>query len=236
MVFTDGVCQRQDDARISAAGCGIFVCKEQSWNTSFALPGVVQSSELAELRALLHAAEGATQQDVDIIVKLDNQYVADAAAEVLAGSKTWPANGHHLWQRLFIAQVLRRSSGGCGHQAVWIKGHATLLDVSLGIVSFEERAGNSAADRLASLAASQASCPKDLLDHTKLKVSQTEFVQRFLVEVLLSRYLYLFERRPLSDQEVCPQVAPLPVSADGFAGVSCDAASIRAAFLAWHSF
>jgi hypothetical protein len=174
--------------------------------------------------------EGATAQEVDIVVKLDNQYVADTAAIVLSGSKCWPANGHHLWQGLSVAQESHLASSGCGHKAVWIKGHASDLDVSLGIITAEEKAGNFEADRLPSLAATKAKCPKDLIGFAGKRHPQAEYVQRYLVEVLLTRYLTLTGHR-LPEQEERPQVAFSP----GSAPCSLDAARIRAAFLSLHS-
>jgi ribonuclease HI len=234
VVFSDGACQHQEDSRICSAGCGIFVCHGHPWNNSFVLPDAVLSSEAAELRALLHAVEGATAQEVDIVVKLDNQYVADTAAVVLSGSKCWPATGHHLWQRLSAAQAARLDAGGCGHSAVWIKGHSTDFDVSLGIISKEEKAGNFEADRLASLAATKAKRPKDLREIAGNSPAQAEYVQRFLVEVLLARQLFFLEQRP-PVQEDCPKLALPPASVSCTSSDSCAAASIRAAFLSLHS-
>jgi ribonuclease HI len=209
-VYTDGACNHQDDCRLRSAGCGIYVCAEHPWNTSFALPGVVQSSELAELRALLHIIEGATSQGVDINVKLDNQYVADTAADVLAGSCNWPANGHVLWHRLHIAQQVQIAQGCSGHSVQWIKGHATLLDVTVGIISAPDRLGNFEADRRATAAAASRSCPTDLVSQAQKRGDSTPIIQRYMVEVLLSRYLHQIEHR---EQQVPTLPAPTGPSA-----------------------
>ncbi len=63
-------------------------------------------------RALVHVVEGATDQNVAITVKLDNQFVADTAASVLAGGRSWPVRGSTLWQRVSSAQCLRKITGG----------------------------------------------------------------------------------------------------------------------------
>jgi ribonuclease HI len=207
------------------------VCPGHPWNTGFALPGVVLSSELAELRALLHAVEGASALQVDITVKLDNQFVADTASAVLAGSKSWPANGHDLWRRLSVAQQAQISSGCDGHSASWIKGHATLQDVDLGIITAEERFGNSEADKLASKAASICLCPRDLVEGLSQREEQAELVQRYLVEVLLTRLLLLLP--PKDDNATA--IAPVLTSHDGLF-LPSDAMAVKEAFEALHHF
>jgi hypothetical protein len=195
----------------------------------------VLSSEVAELRALLHAVEGASAQEVDIVVKLDNQFVSDTAALMLAGSSTWPACGHHLWERLSLAQKSQLAAGGCGHKVCWVKGHATALGVSLGFITMEEKAGNFEADRLASLAATMARCPKDLLELAGKKPAQAEFVQRFLVEVLLARQLFLIEQRRTLAQEAHPE-ALVPSCVPSPLCANIDAAAILATFLGVHGY
>jgi ribonuclease HI len=194
VVYTDGACQHQGDTRICSAGCGIYVCRGHPWNTSFVLPGATYSSEQAELRALLHVIEGATEQGIDILAKLDNQFVVDTAAAVLAGSFSWPASGHNLWERLSAAQSRQRKAGLSGHQVTWVKGHASTLDIDLGIISSEDRFGNYNADRLASAAASRSSCPRVLVDQSTIRGKQAQDMQRYIVEVLLSRHVLTLEK------------------------------------------
>jgi ribonuclease HI len=232
VVYTDGACKRQEDPRVRSAGCGIFVCSDHPWNTAFALPGVVLSSELAELRALLHAIEGATAQHVDILVKLDNQFVADAASAVLSGSKCWPANGHLLWRRLAVAQEAQLSAGCEGHRVAWIKGHATLQDTSLGILSLTERKGNSEADKFASKAATLFICPLDLVTGVTQRAEQAVQVQRYLVEVLLTRHLILLQQRARDE----PHVHSKTATSASPSMVLVNPQAIRDAFLALHQF
>jgi len=230
VVYTDGACQHQGDPRICSAGCGIFVCPGHPWNTSFVLPGATYSSEQAELRALLHAIEGATEQNIDIIVKLDNQYVVDTAVAVLAGSCCWPASGHDLWRRLSLAQSKQIKAGLSGHQVTWIKGHATHLDVELDIITSADRFGNFNADRLASAAASRSCCPRELVALSKVRGLQTREVQKYIVEVLLNRHVLLLEKSAAN--------APFVVRSRHLPGavISANLASIREAFLALHCF
>jgi ribonuclease HI len=194
------------------------------------LPGATYSSEQAELRALLHAIEGATEQNIDIIVKLDNQYVVDTAVAVLAGSCCWPASGHDLWRRLSLAQSKQIKAGLSGHQVTWIKGHATHLDVELDIITSADRFGNFNADRLASAAASRSCCPRELVALSKVRGLQTREVQKYIVEVLLNRHALLLEKSAAN--------APFVVRSRHSPGavISANLASIREAFLALHCF
>jgi ribonuclease HI len=229
-VYTDGACLHQGDTRICTAGCGVFVCTGHPWNTSFVLPGATYSSEQAELRALLHAIEGATEQNIDIKVKLDNQYVVDTATAVLAGSCCWPASGHDLWRRLSLAQSKQIKAGLSGHQVEWIKGHATHDDVALDIITSSDRFGNFNADRLASAAALRSCCPHELVAHTKTRKLQAQEVQRFIVEVLLSRHMISLERSdisaPAAGRSSLAPVATAPANLP----------SLREAFLALQCF
>jgi ribonuclease HI len=193
------------------------------------LPGATYSSEQAELRALLHAIEGATAQNIDIIVKLDNQYVADTAAAVLAGSSSWPASGHNLWWRLSLAQSRQIHAGLSGHQVAWIKGHATHLDVELNIVSSSDRFGNFNADRLASSAAGRACCPSELVALSKSRELQARQVQKYIVEVLLSRQALILD-------ESADPAPGYKRSLTSTEAVIANLDAVRAAFLALHCF
>jgi ribonuclease HI len=188
------------------------------------LPGATYSSEQAELRALLHVIEGATEQGIDVLVKIDNQFVVDTAAAVLAGSLCWPASGHNLWGRLSAAQVKQRIAGLSGHQVAWVKGHATTIDVDLEIISSEDRFGNFNADRLASAAASRSCCPRALVALSVARGKQAQEAQRYIVEVLLSRHIRL--------QEL---VVPSPRSVAAPEVTSDNLPSFREAFLALDS-
>jgi hypothetical protein len=176
--------------------------------------------------------EGATAQNIDIIVKLDNAYVADQASAILAGATSWPACGHALWSRLATAQAAQLASGATGHATAWIKGHSTPEDVALGIISAEDRYGNQAADRLASAAASVHSCPEDIIERAKVRKALTALAQKYLVEVLLTRRLVLIEKHsvPAEDSSQPPSGMPSPPpSLPPFQ-------AFQSAFLALHSY
>jgi ribonuclease HI len=200
---------------------------------SFALPGVDQSSELAELRALVHAVEGASDQQVSVTVKLDNAYVADQASAILGGSSAWPAAGHSLWKRLAKAQSALRATGAIGHSVCWIKGHSTKEDVAMGIITAEERVGNFAADALASKAAALHGCPEDVVKRAQIRPLLAAVVQSYLVEVLLSRKLALIDKYGNEDCIVVQESSP-PSHAGPLDGPL--SLAIKEAFYSLHCF
>ncbi len=75
----------------------------------------------------------------DILVKLDNELVANHASAILAGNTCWPSCGHGLWSRVAQAQASQLASGGCGYSAGWIKGTLRSLTSRLG--SFQLKTG-----------------------------------------------------------------------------------------------
>ena len=101
-----------------------------------------------------------------------------------------------------------------------------------GIITAEERRGNLAADRLASVAAAARGCPEDIVARAVSRKAHTFEIQRYLVEVLLSRRLYIIEHltataevansTPLASAVVPPSPAIVH--------------SIKEAFLALHCF
>ena len=83
MVYTDGACADQSDPDIRIAGYGVFYFPRASWNTSRPLHTHTQTSDRAELRALVWAIQWA---DEPTHVKLDNEYVVKTATVL---SKAW---------------------------------------------------------------------------------------------------------------------------------------------------
>eukprot|EP00973_Karenia_brevis_P004001 551258-Karenia_brevis.AAC.1 len=57
VVYTDGACSRNQDARFRRAGVGVFWCEGDCRNLSIPLPGTVQSNQRAELFAVLSVLE-----------------------------------------------------------------------------------------------------------------------------------------------------------------------------------
>ncbi len=120
VVFTDGSCIEQSDDRYRSAGCGTFVAKGHAWNTAFPLPGVVQSSELAEARAAVHILEAATAQQIDVDVRLDNETVVETIMKIVRGEEVEYEKGETMWRRARRAIERRRAEGGQGHMVTWM--------------------------------------------------------------------------------------------------------------------
>ncbi len=86
VVYTDGSCpdNGKKDAR---GGCGVYFGKDDKRNAGFALPGKIQSSQRAELRAAIYALEN-TEGLVEI--RSDSQYVISGCTQWMRG---WIRNG-----------------------------------------------------------------------------------------------------------------------------------------------
>ena len=187
VVFTDGSCLRQDDERVRSAGCGIYVADDHVWNTSFPLPGVVQSSELGEARAALHTLEAATAQGIDVEVRLDNQTVVDTLTMIVRGAEVDYEKGREIWRRAKEAVDRRRADGGIGHRVVWIPGHTKEEDVRSGRISEVNRNGNCKVDELAKEGAAKLACPGSLVAKAKRRLQCGKVLQEGFAAVLICR-------------------------------------------------
>eukprot|EP00973_Karenia_brevis_P031867 4397091-Karenia_brevis.AAC.1 len=58
MVFTDGACSNNQDARFRRAGVGVYWNDNHALNCSIPLPGDVQTNQRAELYAVILVLEG----------------------------------------------------------------------------------------------------------------------------------------------------------------------------------
>jgi len=188
IVYTDGTSLGQSDARLRTAGCGVYVCKGHPWQASFPLPGHVQSSEVAEARALTHAVEAGTNDKVDVQVCLDNKSVVDTATAILGGQQNFPEKSAGLWRRINEANKRRKEEGGKGHEVKWVPGHLSVDDVAKGRTTEEDRVGNLNTDTLAKAGAATNPCPGHLSHAAKCR--------KKLAAVLLNAYADMaLERR-----------------------------------------
>ena len=102
LVYTDGACANQSDPTIRIAGYGVFYYEGSAWNTAKPLYTYTQTSDRAELRALVWAVQWASEP---IHVKLDNEYVSDAAVALVYQSENGlapllPTTHNELWAQL----------------------------------------------------------------------------------------------------------------------------------------
>jgi ribonuclease HI len=186
IMYTDGAAKHQDERRISRAGCGVYLGDHNPLNFSFRLPGVWQTAYRAELRALVHAAEIAHFVGFSCHIKLDNKAVVDNANDII-NNDTMPKDDHDLWVRFHTALNGIRSSWNCSPLVTWIKGHTSESDVENGIITWEDRHGNIAADELASNAAISWKCPESISNLLDKNRKAGKMVQEYQVEVLLMR-------------------------------------------------
>ncbi len=122
----------------------------------------------------------------------------DTANDII-NNETIPRDGLDLWGRFRCALNGIRSKWRCNPLVSWIKGHTNESDVVKGIISQEERNGNSAADALASEAAISWKCPDAisiLLDKNR---KAGRLVQDYQVEVLLMRLQAFKERYEVTE-------------------------------------
>jgi ribonuclease HI len=186
VIYTDGSCRRQGEARFRAAGCGVFFAAH-AINSSFVLPGITQSSEKAEARAALHAMETATHYGFDCHVKFDNEAMVGLAERVLSNHGGIPEDGQLIWTRMRQTDRCRKQQGGQGHAVSWIPGHTTKADVGSGVITMVDHVGNSYADLLAGRAAEKKACPTSLVEAAEERRAITHTVQRMMLEIIQSR-------------------------------------------------
>jgi ribonuclease HI len=187
VVFTDGSCLEQGDERIRSPGCGTFVAKGHPWNLAFALPGIVQSSELGEARAAVHILEAATAHHFDVEVRLDNETVVDTLAKIVRGEEVEYEKGRMMWRRAKKAIESRKAEGGQGHVVTWIPGHTKLTDVEEGRTTEENRRGNEKVDELAKQGARANACPQRLVDKAKRRKEIGKVLHDGFADILIAR-------------------------------------------------
>ena len=187
VVYTDGSCLDQSDERVRTAGCGIFITAGHSWNLGFPLPGVVQSSEVAEARAALHVLEGATAQGFDVEVRLDNRSVVDTLAMIARGEEVEYEKGRSIWRRAEEAMRRRKEEGGRGHAVTWVPGHTDTIDVIAGRISEEDRRGNVNVDEMAKRGAAVDVCPEEVAKAAVRRIKIGTVLHNGFAEILMRR-------------------------------------------------
>ena len=192
LVYTDGSCAGQSCPDVACAGSGGWVAEHQA-SFSLPVPGLDQSSDRAELFALLVAAtwlhEAAAQWDMPgtATVKLDCQWVVDAARVLCLRPSMRVSWAHEdLWwpiREILLAGRLRLIVD-------YVPGHATASDVAHGRLTAADREGNHHADCLASAGArghAHFACVADFGPH----VADTANRQVVLAQIIDARHALL---------------------------------------------
>ena len=187
--------------------CGWAWCVvSQSGALSFCryapLSGYPQTVPRAELSAVVDALETFPAQ-LAVNLHIDARYVVDTGIAVLEAMalKRHRASKIHfqgkalramlgpnsdLWQR-FITAVENRNPL---IELIWIKAHATTVQLWSGIISPKDHRGNAMADAFADSAAASAQLPSEVLDSYDMVAARSFKIRRRLiaVHVLISEF------------------------------------------------
>ncbi|CAE8611672.1 unnamed protein product [Polarella glacialis] len=183
VVFTDGACRNNQDARFRRAGFGAYWFDNSPQNISCELEGWAQTNNRAELMAVIVVAE---QEPRAVIVRTDSKYVRNGVQHNLAG---WRESGWRgvcnadLWQRLDDALRARTAS----FRTTKVRGHSNMRHVKLGLVALEDMIGNNAADALATQGADRHRVDRETLLMANNKRFLASAVQRMMVAILQAR-------------------------------------------------
>ena len=152
IIFTDGACKNNEHALLRQARRGAFWGLDHPANFSLPLVGVRQTNQRAELNAVLRTMQLDARP---LEIRTDSRYVVDGINRhgYWAG-RGWVGDNADLWNR--VSSLLRARPGRV--KVVWVKGHATLSHVAMGVTTWYNRIGNSCADRLVSQACSHGLC------------------------------------------------------------------------------
>ena len=138
MVFTDGACKRQEHESLRRAGCGWWWSDGNARFFYFALPGLYQSNQRAELLAAVRVCES-DPRSLDI--RSDSKFVVDGCSRIARGA---PAQAHSdVWERIAPFILSGRVT------VTKVLGHAKWRDVHSGRETLENKLGNGKADELA---------------------------------------------------------------------------------------
>jgi ribonuclease HI len=162
---------------------------------------VVQSSELGEARAAIHALEAATAQHFDAEVRLDNEAVVATLAKIVRGEEVEYEKGRMMWRRAKTAIESRKAEGGQGHVVVWIPGHTSAKDVEEGRITEENRKGNVSVDVLAKQGARMNACPQHLVEKAKQRKVAGKVLQEGFADILMTRLMVMSKSTTTAEDE-----------------------------------
>lgn len=181
VVWTDGACRNNQDSRLRRAGAGIYYGPQHHRNVAYAVPGVSQTNQRAELLAVVLLLE---TEHRALEVRTDSQWVYDGAV-AWAGwqSAGWMGDHPDLWQRL----------SGCladGAETVRftkVLGRAEKIDVQGGRVTQLDKDGNDGADAMAVLGAKNHCAPDELRATARQRRVTAKAVHRMMLRITQAR-------------------------------------------------
>ena len=182
IVWTDGACSNNQDARFRRGGCGVFHAADHPSNISCALPGVSQSNNRAELLAVILALQ---QHSGPLEVRTDSSYVVQGAQCLKTNGCYTGRDNVTLWNKLQHL-VLERPADSL--LVCWVKGHATEHHILRGLSTREDKEGNDGADSLATRGAALHAAPEHLPRDAAWTLAAAKTVQRMMIAILVARW------------------------------------------------
>ena len=209
VIYTDGACRNNANARLRRAGCGVFYGAGDPRNFSCPVPGRSQTNQRAELLAIVLAV---SREADKIDLKTDSQYCYDGAVRWQQKRQT-PAisqSNSDLWGMLY---ALLRSRPPDAVHFYKVKGHATDADVRGGRVDLHEKHGNDGADTLACLGADAHQVARESVAAATFQREAAVRAQRMMVEIVKARRAAAVVAAGSDDAEETDGIAVLDAAA-----------------------
>jgi ribonuclease HI len=153
------------------SGWGIWSPDESNFTENGPLLGRNQSSDRAEVRALVAALEK-TQMGIHVIT--DNQYVRNTAQYLEMGGTVHKGKHFDLWTRI-KNNIWKMNS------IRWVKAHLKVENASKAGVCYEDWVGNDQADRQAKEGAAKHNYTEDQKRAVREKVALAKYVQEHMI-------------------------------------------------------
>ena len=179
VVWTDGACTNNQDRRFRRAGSGIYYDVANTYNLGFALPGVVQTNQRAELFAVLVTC---LRDPRPLDIRSDSEYVCNGVNS-LGSDDLCKRDNDDLWTALRSELQMRESAV----RVSWVKGHAKKRDVEQGRATLEDMEGNNGADALAVFGAAIHLLPPEVVAAAHERRELAIHVQQMMVSILQAR-------------------------------------------------
>ncbi len=172
-VYIDGSSYKIGNSNYS--GWGLWSPDDVNFRDSGPLKGKNQSSDRAEVRALVAALEK-NQVEIDIIT--DNQYVRNTAQYLQAGGAVHKGKHCDLWTR--IKQQIHKMKS-----IRWVKAHLKKENATKAGVSYEDWYGNNEADIQAKEGAAKHGYTENQKNIIRGKVTLARNVQEHMVKTYI---------------------------------------------------
>ena len=180
-LWTDGACKNNQDQRFRRAGCGIFYASSHPLNYSCLLPGLVQSSQRAELFAVLLAC---LRDPRPLDIRTDSEYVRNGVASWQGWfASGWEGEHGDLWGMLATELNTREHPV----TVVRVKGHARIIDVQRSRTTLLDKEGNDGADELAVAGAALHAVNQDIVTMGSARKDLAKIVHDMFITIVKAR-------------------------------------------------